>query len=189
MVSPREIESLYDEIIDLENDRKARIQDTEKFRDCWHHLVLAEEHVMVIRSVMVYIIRVNGTQQEQPFVRYSVALSLLAKSDPQLKFHINAFVEFFATLKTALYVNEQWDGTKDLIAAANRAFTGDEELEGLNDAIQLGTDVQQGQRLDEVTAKKVIEMKRFCDVYLLARTIKELKGIDLAEVVKKAAIA
>jgi AbiV family abortive infection protein len=167
---PREVTSLYDEIIDLENNRNAKVEDTFKFKDNWHHLALKETDIAVIRHVMLYLVSIKGTDKEQPFIHYSVALSLLAKSDPQMNLYSNTFIEFYQSLVISLYVNQQWDGKEEVKIAARRGFISEtEEITDLDRYLELGQAVVQGQRLEEITSKEVVQMKQFFDVYVLVQ--------------------
>jgi hypothetical protein len=183
---PKGVEDFYDEITDLENNKKTIVKETVPFTDNWHHLVLREESIVPIRMMMLYLAEVRDTEQEQPFFHYQLALSLLARSDPPLRFYVNAYVEFFRAFKVALYVNKEWDGTEDIKAAAQKAILGGADtIDGLDDDLQLALDIEQAKRLDEIDSKHVIKMKNLCDLYFLVRVGKRFGKIkDTADLLK-----
>lgn len=174
---PKGINSLYEEIFDLENNQNAQIEETNKFKDNWDRLVLSEKDIRHIHLFFLYLTGVRGTIEEQALAHYGAGLTLIAKSDPQLNLYINAFLEFFKAFKAGLYVNKHWDGKEDIKVAAQRGLVDEkeEEITDLGTYIQLGIDVEQGRRLDEVKSKEVIQMKSFYEVYSLVRLLKKLE--------------
>lgn len=174
---PKGVDSLYEEIFDLENNRNAKIEETNKFKDNWDRLVLSEKDIKQIHLFFLYLTGIRGTIEERALIHYGTGLTLLGKSDPQLNLNVNSFLEFFTAFKVALYIHKHWDGKEDLKVAAQRGFVArvGEQISDLDPYIQLGIDLEQGRRLDEVNSKEVIQMKSFYEVYLLVRLLKKLE--------------
>jgi hypothetical protein len=109
---PKDIARFYEEIWDIENNASVRPEMSPRLSLNWRdlHLVLDNQELITTHLIFYYLTTMRGTELEKPLNRYAMGLSLLAKSDIHLRFEINAFEEFFQSLKTAFLINGDWDG-------------------------------------------------------------------------------
>jgi AbiV family abortive infection protein len=168
---PRDSSRYYERITDLENGVTLNLAIQTTVEVDWGHKALKPEDATIIRIVLLYLAKIRNTNEERPLDAYLTGLTLISKTDIHLQFELNAFERFFVALRSAMYINEDWDGNEDFQAAVERylkdAVQDSEELRRL---IQIGGEIQKPEKqVKKVLLKDVVDMKSYCDAYFILR--------------------
>ena len=172
----------YEKIWDLENGTE---NDTEVGIDVfpplnieWEHQSLTEDDLKYTRHLMGYIHNAtrSNPRNREALETYLTGLALMSRIDVHLRLEPNAFIYFFMALKTLLLASGDWDGTEDLKSAAADQFN-----EFLPATQNLSNYIEWGMQLEnrdnpskQITLKKVIDMKNYCDIYFHLLAEREL---------------
>jgi AbiV family abortive infection protein len=142
---PKDRSRYYEEMWDLERSMRMGVQINPQlstnFKDL--HWVLNKEDLGRTSLIFYYITKVRGKKEVEPFDKYALGLSFLAKNDIHLRFEYNAYDSFFLAFKSAFQISGDWDGKSDFMKAVHKQFSKMEDFANLDEAITLGEGQQQ----------------------------------------------
>ncbi len=176
---PKDTDTYFDEIIDVETKRKLKFERHEKLKVDWEPQALKEDKLLGIWRVIHYLARIKDTDEEAALDSYFTGLSLIGKTDIHLQFEVNAYERFYIALLQAMFVNKDWDGKEGLHSAIQRFFDNQQltlnesDSENMRQQIALGESIVNREFSDlKVTLEDVINMKTLASMYFMLRTVK-----------------
>ena len=113
--TPVHVSRFYDEIIDIEQGAGIVVERSPQLRLDWGRLVLSEIELGRVALCLGAIRRLESAEVREALGHYHRALALLAKNDLFLRFEINAFEEFYVSLRTAMRAFGRWDGASPYV--------------------------------------------------------------------------
>jgi hypothetical protein len=114
----KNIDTYYEEIVDLEADKKESIKVHiavgRRLQLNWDeaNLVLQEHDLAQCNILFAYFMR-EGEKLKNFLEPYALALTLFSKTNIHLRLEANAFDEFFKSFKGAMESFGDWDGEGD----------------------------------------------------------------------------
>ena len=181
----------YEKIWDLENDTGVEIQLNPRLEINWRkrRFVLNQNDLTLASLIFSYILFCNKKNTEKHLNNYTAGLSLLAKNDIHLRLELNAFEEFFKSLKIAMIENGDWD-QKILFEGAYQKATAwrfEQITEEMKKIFSLGFRIE-AEKKGNVDLTAVFAIKNYAEVYfktLMVRFIKKEKDQDIRIVMEK----
>jgi AbiV family abortive infection protein len=184
---PSFVSKYYDKILDLENKADVLVERNPPLVPGWKIRALKEPDLNNISVVFSHLVHADLVQQQEPYKRYFMALSLLAKTDVFVQFGLNVIVEFYESLRAGFVAYGEWDGAPETFEiAAEKAF---QELKFPSDLVN---EVKRMLHLaGEAGAKKASEvpitldeslkLKTFCDAYFLMHARRDIQHMVLED--------
>jgi len=180
---PKDIEKFFEEVTDLEADKKERIKIGlsigKRLSIDWDsaRLVLDEESMSRVSIIFGFLLREH--KKMESFLRaYAQAMTLFSKIDIHLRLEINAFEEFFKAMKEAFLALGDWDGESDFKEAVKKQFSKLSDLKELEQTIQLGIDLSPTTAArSAITLTEVAAMKLYCDFYIQIKANEYFEGL------------
>lgn len=175
-----DVEKYYDEIRDIENDKKVSLTLGTKLALGWHErkMALTEEELYLSKIVFEYFL-VPTKKNDIYFINnYMAGLAMFAKTDIHLRLEKEIFYHFFKSFKEALIAY------KNCVEIEIKGI-GYSEIEGLiNDKSEFDKILDLGIGLSKspetisipITLKEVISMKQYCGAYLMTLAVRKFKG-------------
>lgn len=185
---PIDISRYYEEIWDLEKNAGVRVEPDKRLALNWKELrwVLGSVELIITSLVFQYITNQWIEHKMEALDTYANGLSLFAKNDIHLRLELNAFEQFFKSLKKAMETSGDWDGKSDFKATLHQqiGYLYKDNFAQMDKMVDLASEVEIKHIASQpITITEVVAMKAYCDAYFIElakryeekRTGKELK--------------
>lgn len=180
---PKDVEKYYEEITDLEADKKENIKIhiavDKRLTMNWDEakMVLNEDEMGKVSRIFVFLMR-EHKKLEEFSKTYVFGLTLFSKIDIHLRLEANAFDEFFKAFKSALLIFGDWDEKSDLKEAVHKQFAKLGNFTDLDNTIQLGLDMElEKGGVPRITLTEIAAIKLYCDVYIQLKASEYFKNL------------
>jgi len=166
----KDIEKYYEEIWDVEKKMRLEARPKKRLAVNWKDLrwTLKERDLAKTTQIFAFVTSNKGKPMEQALGRYAFGLALTSKNDFHLRTETEAFIAFYLSLKDAMKISGDWDGTTDFIEAVKKVFSQFGEFQDMEKLLALGEELvaaKKGEDTEPVTLTEVFGMKIYVDVY------------------------
>jgi AbiV family abortive infection protein len=175
---PEQVATYADQVDDLENKMKIKMERAPALRLDWARGALDEPVWKRVALAMTFLPYPKEKEKHEPFDHYLAGIVFMSKTDVHMQFEPNAYEAFYRALKSGLKVYGNWDGQTPFEASFNQLV--DEVLPSLSQEdrakyLMLGEQFNKrpNPELQKITLSEVGAMKVLCDAYFM-RTFKSL---------------
>lgn len=175
-----DLEKYYEEIRDLENNKKVSLTLQTKLTLGWHErkMALTEKELYLSKITFEYFLAPTKKSDIYFIDDYMTGLAMFAKTDIHLRLEGEIFYQFYLSFKHAVVKYEACEESqiKEIgYSQIERLLKDKPEYERILD---IGATLGKGQPdiSEPITLKEVVSMKQYCGAYLLTLAVRKYKG-------------